>query len=46
MNNLNESKWQKEVLRDFKKSPSKINIENKKIFKKYLKIILICSMKA
>ena len=38
MNNLNETKWQKEVLRDFKKkSPSKINIENKKIFKKYLK---------
>lgn len=30
--------WQQRVLKDFKKkSPSKVNIENKKIFKKYLR---------
>ena len=38
MNNSKELQWQKKVLRDFrKKSPSKIKIENEKIFKKYLK---------
>jgi 2-polyprenyl-3-methyl-5-hydroxy-6-metoxy-1,4-benzoquinol methylase len=37
MNKKHEYKWQKRVLRDFKKkSPSKIKIEDKKIFKKYL----------
>tara|TARA_Y100000741_G_scaffold364995_1_gene358317 strand:+ start:1125 stop:2339 length:1215 start_codon:yes stop_codon:yes gene_type:complete len=35
--NKKEIKWQKQVLKDFKKkSPSKIKIESKKIFKKYL----------
>lgn len=33
-----ESNWQNNVLRDFKKkSPSKVQIENKSIFKKYIK---------
>lgn len=37
MNKKKEYKWQKRVLRDFKKkSPSKVKIEDKKIFKKYL----------
>ena len=38
MSKKQEYNWQKNVLRDFKKkSPSKIKIEDKKIFKKYLK---------
>ena len=37
MNKKKELQWQRNVLKDFKKkSPSKINIENKKVFKRYL----------
>ena len=37
MNIKKERHWQQRVLKDFKKkSPSKVKIENKKIFKKYL----------